>query len=239
MTFGFSEQFQACDRGTNPALAVMAIRNREAVFQKAYGVADGPCSRPIKAETLFDLASVESCSSSPSKVKARLFRPVVTRAGEPDKYGYGWLLERALGTPDPLSRWCLARLSDPARQLNFHGDGSPDFKLRDDPRITRVGRLLRKTSLDELPNLINVLYGHMSLVGPRPTSFDGSTYRLHHLARLAMRPGMTGLWQVSGRVDLDFDTRAQLDIHYINRASLGFDLGHILKTPFKLTHGAY
>lgn len=93
----------------------------------------------------------------------------------------------------------------------------PDFKMTNDPRVTRVGRILRKTSLDELPQIINVLKGDMSLVGPRPTSFDVSTYSLRHTERLEVLPGITGLWQISGRSDIDFDQRLLLDIEYIEQ----------------------
>jgi lipopolysaccharide/colanic/teichoic acid biosynthesis glycosyltransferase len=100
----------------------------------------------------------------------------------------------------------------------------PDFKIPDDPRVTRVGRVLRKTSLDEVPQIFNVLRGEMSLVGPRPTSFSAQTYRLWHTARLEVQPGLTGLWQISGRNELDFDDRLRLDITYIRNQSLLLDL---------------
>jgi lipopolysaccharide/colanic/teichoic acid biosynthesis glycosyltransferase len=106
----------------------------------------------------------------------------------------------------------------------------PDFKLIDDPRITRVGRLLRKTSLDELPQLINVLRGEMSLVGPRPTSFSATTYDLWHTVRLEVPPGLTGLWQVEGRNETTFDQRLRLDVAYIRRMSLWLDLTILLRT---------
>lgn len=106
----------------------------------------------------------------------------------------------------------------------------PDFKISDDPRVTRVGRFLRKTSLDELPQLLNVIKGDMSLVGPRPTSFAASTYSLWHTERLEVTPGITGLWQVSGRSDLEFDERLRLDIEYIRRRSLWFDFVLIVRT---------
>jgi lipopolysaccharide/colanic/teichoic acid biosynthesis glycosyltransferase len=106
----------------------------------------------------------------------------------------------------------------------------PDFKIPNDPRVTRVGRVLRKTSLDELPQLFNVLKGDMSLVGPRPTSFDASTYSLWHTERLEVTPGITGLWQVSGRSDVDFDERLTLDVEYIERRSLWYDIQILLKT---------
>jgi lipopolysaccharide/colanic/teichoic acid biosynthesis glycosyltransferase len=106
----------------------------------------------------------------------------------------------------------------------------PDFKVADDPRITRTGRFFRKTSLDELPQLVNVLKGDMSLVGPRPTSFCSSTYNLWHTARLQVTPGITGLWQISGRSDIDFDERARLDITYIRNRSIGMDFRILLRT---------
>lgn len=100
----------------------------------------------------------------------------------------------------------------------------PDFKVLDDPRITRVGKVLRASSLDELPQLINVLVGHMSLVGPRPTSFAPSTYSLWHTRRLEVRPGITGLWQIQGRNETDFDQRLRLDLRYIDHCCLPVDL---------------
>jgi lipopolysaccharide/colanic/teichoic acid biosynthesis glycosyltransferase len=100
----------------------------------------------------------------------------------------------------------------------------PDFKIIDDPRITRVGKFLRRTSLDELPQIFNVLRGDMSLVGPRPTSFAPSTYDLWHTQRLEVPPGITGLWQVKGRNDTTFDERLRLDIRYIETMSLATDL---------------
>jgi lipopolysaccharide/colanic/teichoic acid biosynthesis glycosyltransferase len=101
---------------------------------------------------------------------------------------------------------------------------APDFKMVDDPRITSVGRLLRRTSLDELPQIINVIKGEMSLVGPRPTSFDADLYDTWHTQRLDIRPGLTGLWQVYGRNQATFDERLRLDIHYIRNVSLLLDL---------------
>ena len=107
---------------------------------------------------------------------------------------------------------------------------APDFKIVDDPRITRVGRFLRKTSLDELPQILNVLRGDMSLVGPRPTSFCSSTYSPWHTARLEAKSGITGLWQVSGRNDLEFDDRVRLDIAYQRCQSLWLDFQILLRT---------
>lgn len=106
----------------------------------------------------------------------------------------------------------------------------PDFMITDDPRVTRVGRFLRRTSLDELPQVFNVLRGEMSLVGPRPTSFSASTYSLWHTARLEVQPGLTGLWQVSGRKSIDFDDRLRLDIAYIRNRSMWLDLVLLART---------
>jgi lipopolysaccharide/colanic/teichoic acid biosynthesis glycosyltransferase len=106
----------------------------------------------------------------------------------------------------------------------------PDFKIPNDPRITRVGRFLRATSLDELPQLVNVVRGDMSLVGPRPTSFAPSTYKLWHTHRLDVPPGLTGLWQVEGRAAMSFDERLRLDVTYIRRASLLYDFRLLLRT---------
>ena len=117
----------------------------------------------------------------------------------------------------------------------------PDFKITDDPRITSVGRFLRKTSLDEIPQLLNVLRGEMSLVGPRPTSFEASTYALWQTERLEVLPGITGLWQVSGRSDVDFNERLRMDIEYIERQSFWFDMWILLQTVVVLCNrrGAY
>lgn len=106
----------------------------------------------------------------------------------------------------------------------------PDFKIPHDPRITRVGKFLRQTSLDELPQLLNVLRGDMSLVGPRPTSFAPTTYELWHTRRLDVTPGITGLWQVKGRNTTTFDERLRLDIEYIEHRSFGLDLKILLQT---------
>lgn len=117
----------------------------------------------------------------------------------------------------------------------------PDFKITNDPRVTRVGRILRKTSLDELPQIFNIVKGDMSWVGPRPTSFDVSTYSLWHTERLEVLPGLTGLWQVSGRSNLDFDDRLHLDIEYIERQSLLLDIQIMFQTVTAIftQRGAY
>lgn len=106
------------------------------------------------------------------------------------------------------------------------------FKNQNDPRVTRVGRFLRSTSLDELPQLINVLRGEMSLVGTRPPTADEvDTYRPHHLQRLRVKPGLTGEWQVHGRSSVsDFERIVQMDLAYQHKWSLSYDLVLLVKT---------
>jgi exopolysaccharide biosynthesis polyprenyl glycosylphosphotransferase len=108
----------------------------------------------------------------------------------------------------------------------------PIFKIAGDPRVTRVGRLLRRFSLDELPQFWNVLKGEMSLVGTRPpTPEEVEQYELWHYRRIAIRPGITGLWQVSGRAEVkDFDQTVALDLKYIDEWSLWLDLKILLRT---------
>lgn len=124
-----------------------------------------------------------------------------------------------------------------AHYAHMNAMSYPDFKIARDPRVTRVGRILRKTSLDELPQIFNILRGDMTLVGPRPTSFRAETYRLWHTARLEVKPGLTGLWQVSGRNQLDFDERLRLDIAYIRHRSLGLDLKILARTVGTVVSG--
>lgn len=118
----------------------------------------------------------------------------------------------------------------------------PVFKMRDDPRITRMGRLLRKYSLDELPQLLNVILGDMSLIGPRPAlPSEVDLYQDYERERLAVMPGVTGLWQVSGRADLSFEESIALDLHYASNQSLLLNARILLMTiPAIFTgRGAY
>jgi lipopolysaccharide/colanic/teichoic acid biosynthesis glycosyltransferase len=105
------------------------------------------------------------------------------------------------------------------------------FKISNDPRVTRVGRILRQFSLDELPQLWNVIKGDMSLVGPRPPSIDDyEQYKEEHLRRLEVMPGITGLWQVTARHDPSFETYMRLDLEYIEKWSLWMDFNILFKT---------
>jgi exopolysaccharide biosynthesis polyprenyl glycosylphosphotransferase len=107
----------------------------------------------------------------------------------------------------------------------------PMFKMKNDPRVTKVGRFIRKTSIDELPQLINVLKGEMSLVGPRPSlPKEVSKFEPWMLRRLSVKPGLTCYWQVSGRNNIDFEDWMKLDLQYVNDRSFWLDLKLILKT---------
>lgn len=135
---------------------------------------------------------------------------------------------------DPAAHeaYCRAFIEGTAEQV----DGT--FKLRHDPRVTPVGRYLRRYSLDEFPQLFNVLKGDMSLVGPRPPiMYEAQLYNARELLRLAVTPGLTGLWQVSGRNALSFEQMIELDLAYIRRWSLRLDLAILLRTPLVVLTG--
>jgi lipopolysaccharide/colanic/teichoic acid biosynthesis glycosyltransferase len=106
----------------------------------------------------------------------------------------------------------------------------PDFKIKNDPRITKIGKVLRKTSMDELPQIFNILAGDMSIVGPRPTSFGPERYNIWHTERFDVLPGVTGLWQIAGRGEVDFDDKLRLDILYIKKRCLMLDILILIKT---------
>jgi lipopolysaccharide/colanic/teichoic acid biosynthesis glycosyltransferase len=116
------------------------------------------------------------------------------------------------------------------------------FKIRDDPRVTSAGRILRRFSLDEVPNVLNVLRGEMSLVGPRPLPVrDYDRLETWHRRRYNVLPGMTGLWQVAGRSDLTFDDLVRLDFYYLENWSIWLDITILFKTPLAVfsRKGAY
>lgn len=110
-----------------------------------------------------------------------------------------------------------------------------DFKLENDPRITWLGKFLRRSSLDELPQFFNVLRGDMSVVGPRPvTTPELARYGQHAWAYLGTRPGITGLWQVSGRNDIAYDERVKMDVDYFHRHNLALDILLVVKTAMAM-----
>jgi exopolysaccharide biosynthesis polyprenyl glycosylphosphotransferase len=135
------------------------------------------------------------------------------------------------GTDDAKHREFQKRYISGQPDSNQGDDERPAYKLRADDRVTRLGRLLRRTSIDELPQLFNVLRGDMSVVGPRPPiPYEVESYELWHRKRLDMKPGITGLWQVSGRNRLPFDEMVRMDLYYIENWSLLLDIKIILQT---------
>ncbi|HGA0701185.1 sugar transferase [Bacillus sp. FSL R5-0585] len=119
--------------------------------------------------------------------------------------------------------------------LQYNEVSGAMFKMKDDPRVTKIGKFIRKTSIDELPQLFNVLRGDMSLVGPRPPLVrEVSEYTTYDKQRLLVTPGCTGLWQVSGRSNIGFNEMVELDLFYITNRSIVFDIKIILKTVLVL-----
>jgi lipopolysaccharide/colanic/teichoic acid biosynthesis glycosyltransferase len=126
-----------------------------------------------------------------------------------------------------------------AQLISLNDSDGVLFKMRRDPRITRPGQYLRRWSLDELPQLINVLIGDMSLVGPRPAlPQEAALYGDHVRRRLAVRPGITGLWQVNGRSDLTWDESVRLDLRYVENWSFMLDVQILWKTWAAVLHGS-
>nr|WP_053368984.1 sugar transferase [Bacillus sp. FJAT-27245] len=122
-----------------------------------------------------------------------------------------------------------------AELLKFNEVSGAMFKMKEDPRITRIGKFIRKSSIDELPQLINVLKGDMSLVGPRPPlPREVAEYTTYHKQRLLVIPGCTGLWQISARNSVGFEEMVEMDLEYIKNRSFIFDIKLILKTVFVL-----
>ncbi|MFE9050785.1 exopolysaccharide biosynthesis polyprenyl glycosylphosphotransferase [Streptomyces rubiginosohelvolus] len=143
----------------------------------------------------------------------------------------------------PFTMWKFRTMVADAEQLKAQlavvneVDG-PLFKMRSDPRVTPVGRMLRRTSIDELPQLVNVLLGHMSLVGPRPPlPEEASRYDEREHRRLTVKPGLTGLWQVSGRSDLSWQETVSLDLWYVDNWSVAADMGLLARTVRAVTDG--
>jgi len=123
------------------------------------------------------------------------------------------------------------KLKDKLLETNQHGTAGVTFKMKDDPRITKVGKWIRKLSVDEFPQFYNVVKGDMSLVGPRPpVPREVAEYKAVHLRRLRVKPGITCLWQIGGRAEIDFEGQVRLDLQYIRSSSPGTDVLILLKT---------
>jgi lipopolysaccharide/colanic/teichoic acid biosynthesis glycosyltransferase len=143
------------------------------------------------------------------------------------------------GRPFAMYKFRTMALDAATRQAQVANEHSgPIFKNRRDPRITRIGRFLRKTSIDELPQLIHVLLGQMSLVGPRPpVPAEVARYEPWQRQRLAVKPGLTCLWQISGRSEIGFNDWIRMDLWYINHQNLGTDLSLLIRTPWSVLTG--
>ncbi|EPX78069.1 sugar transferase [Salipiger mucosus] len=190
---------------------------------------------PLFAKRLLDLALAIALVPVLLPVIAVLWA-MTTRDGGPGFFGH-----RRIGRNGEVFRcWKIRTMVvDAEARLAEHLANDPeaaaewerDHKLRDDPRITRLGAFLRSTSLDELPQIWNVLKGDMSFVGPRPVVRDEMRkYGAARTAYLAMKPGITGLWQVSGRNDVSYEERVAMDVDYVSRVSLMTDIRLILLT---------
>jgi lipopolysaccharide/colanic/teichoic acid biosynthesis glycosyltransferase len=167
--------------------------------------------------------------SSPGPIIFRQTR--IGRGGVPFSF-YKFRSMRTDGD-DKVHREYVAKLiAGKHQEINQGAADKPVYKLKADPRITRVGKMIRKTSIDELPQLINVLKGEMSLVGPRPPiTYEAEKYQSWHMRRLQeVRPGMTGLWQVEGRSKTSFDDMVRLDLRYIRNWSFWLDIKILFKT---------
>jgi len=135
--------------------------------------------------------------------------------------------------------------TDPRFKALFQEYKKGSYKLKKDPRVTKVGKFIRKHSIDEIPQLLNILKGEMSLVGPRayyPDELENQQKKFPHtkalvIKVLSVKPGITGLWQVTGRSEIHFDKRIAIDAEYVNNISLGEDLKIILKTPLVMING--
>jgi lipopolysaccharide/colanic/teichoic acid biosynthesis glycosyltransferase len=159
-------------------------------------------------------------------------RPVFYRQQRVGRYGRSFTMLKF--------RSMVTDAHDQLDDLQHHNERTgPLFKIHKDPRVTRVGRFLRATSLDELPQFVNVLGGTMSLVGPRPALFEErASFPPELLEREVMRPGLTGLWQVKARSDPDFDRYHRLDLDYVAHWTLWLDLTILVRTPFVVVRDA-
>ncbi len=156
-----------------------------------------------------------------------------TRVGKNGKAFKCWKLRTMVVDADQTLKDHLK--SDPEAAAEW----AKDFKLKNDPRITPIGRVLRKTSLDELPQIFNVLRGDMSFVGPRPiVSEELERYGKGAQNYLSLKPGITGMWQIYGRNDISYDERVQLDVDYFKKMSLSLDLKLVLMTPLAALKGS-
>ena len=234
-------------RPSSPAEAALATRVAPAAPEALAALADPPWKRPLDVilAILLVAASLPLWLVIAAAIKLTSRGPVlyvqeaVGRGGRPFRF-YKFRTMRT-DADNFRHRQYIARF------VRSEAGGTPGkldgpFKMQDDDRVTAVGRLLRRTSLDELPQLLNVLRGDMSLVGPRPSlPYEYELYDDATRARLAVRPGITGLYQVTARSRVTFRQMVEIDLDYIHRRSLWLDLGILLRTvPAALAgKGAY
>lgn len=166
-------------------------------------------------------------------------------ADVPERIGQGGRTFKMYKFRSMISNAHFLLRKDPKFKQLFDEYKKGSYKLRNDPRVTRVGKFIRKHSIDEIPQLVNVLKGEMSLVGPRayyPDELENQLKKFPHTKRLVkkvlmVKPGITGLWQVSGRSEIDFDKRIAIDAKYVDNISLWVDVKIILKTPLVMITG--
>ncbi|MDU5946277.1 MAG: sugar transferase, partial [Paenibacillus macerans] len=208
------------------------------VFDQAY---DYPCieivKTPLRGLNLILKRAVDIVLASLGLIVISPLLAVVAVCIKLDSKGPVMIKQRRIGKNGaPFGMYKFRSMVENAEslihQLAAHNEADgPVFKMKNDPRITRVGRFIRKYSIDELPQLINVVLGQMSLVGPRPPlPQEVERYTDYEWRRLDIRPGITGLWQINGRSDLPFDEWVKLDLYYIEHWSLGLELKIIFKT---------
>jgi exopolysaccharide biosynthesis polyprenyl glycosylphosphotransferase len=216
-----------------PAQGLPLLEIEEPEFRGANRVVKAIIDRVLAALFLVAFLPVMVVIAVVTKLSAR--GPIFYRQERVGKLGTSFVI------------WKFRTMTRDAEKLHSEllestGHSGVLFKLTDDPRVTRFGRFLRRYSLDELPQLGNVILGSMSLVGPRPQRpFEVALYADHHRRRLLVKPGMTGLWQISGRSTLSWEEAVQLDLHYVDNWSVTRDLVILVKTAWAVVRspGAY
>jgi lipopolysaccharide/colanic/teichoic acid biosynthesis glycosyltransferase len=221
-----------------PAQATVSTFHRRLAEGDAIVSADGNLDWGYRvAKRAIDLAGALALLTLLSPLMlVTFFVLLLTTRGKPlfRQVRLGWQ-----GRPFAMYKFRTMVVDAEQRRHEVHNEKSgPVFKNRRDPRITRIGRILRKTSIDETPQLFSVLAGHMSLVGPRPPlASEVARYEPWQRRRLAVRPGLTCLWQISGRSEIGFEDWVRMDLWYLRNQSLRTDLALLVKTPWTVLTG--
>jgi lipopolysaccharide/colanic/teichoic acid biosynthesis glycosyltransferase len=200
----------------------------------------------IMGSALLLLASAPLFAAIALVIKASSRGPVFFRQQRVGQYGkrFMFLKFRSMyvnNDHNEHKEYVTKLIAGSAERISLNGHGEGVFKLANDPRITPIGRVLRRSSLDELPQFVNVLLGDMSLVGPRPPiPYELAAYETWHRRRLLqVKPGITGLWQVEGRNRIPFDDMVRLDLHYATSWTPLLDFKILMRTPAAVIKGAY